>query len=446
MSSTAARASWSAILEVAAGIQGEADFGFAEVPISVQFAGQDHDFGELTLATPAQLASGRIRDPEGNPVDAHVYVYEAQYSPIGQVTEPHFRWAPGSTSRVDADGSFHSIGVSSAPQLRLEIEAEGFLEQEILIDRGADDVDVVLHQDLGIRGRLVIPAGFLAGDFYLRFHPGILPEEFDYLPGPNTQATPDETGAFRISGLASDAPGTLLAVHRDSGVVLAQVDGIAPARSEAPGDPRLDPLQLPELHHYRLEVFGPSGGKGPTYSWDLVAPEIHVLKTYWYSAGSAREMVVASPSITVGILANGYLYQEVQLTPGENEVRLERAPLVQFLAPDLPKLPEGLRYSVDLEALDGPDLLDQSGSLPAGIGGGVFPVPMSASGRYTVQLSLWDHEHGIGVDITEAGEPWQFEFTIAEEAAGQQIEVPIPVDAIQRAIEDAQAQAAAQGD
>jgi len=411
---------------------------YGTLPVLNSHSQTTTDFGEQRLQLSERLVSGQVLSPAGVPVHATISLTAPEVAPIGQDIGLAAEYAaiPDSRSTDLGEGRFEAFGISEENVLRLKVSATGFLPQELDVNKGSSGIRIVLAPDLGIPGRLVVPEGFAAKEFRIIYRAGIKPpSEADWWEN-QQEATPDAQGNFRISELKEAAPGFLAVFHRDSALKILQVEQVVPIASEELVDPRLDPLTLPELFRFQVKAGGP-GDDSPMLQWGILDPPGMADRGFGYTWGGNFDFVLLRPQAKIGILADGFRYQEVTVVPGENQISLKRAPLVQFQATELPQLPDGLRYSISLDSLDGPDMLDLTTSLPEGIGGGVFPAPMPASGRFTVRLKVRNRETGVDAEVLDGTEPWAFTFEIAEEAAGQLIDIPIPVEGILDAIQKA---------
>lgn len=426
-------------MQFTAGPTSHERFGYGALELLSTYAGQDHDFGDFVLGSPTLLAAGTVQDASGNPLEASVLAYHAQYHPLDADAAPDFDWVPGVNTEHGEVGSFRTMGVSDSPVIRLTVSADGFAEKQVTVDRGSEGVSVVLHADLGIAGRLQVPPGLEAKSMVVRFLADGGPRQFDQYRGSFPDAIPNEEGVFRIAEIPERVPGAVAVLDRGSGILLGMVEAVVPTLIDEVGDPRLDPLVLDEVFHYQVNLVGPNGGKIRGFTWSLEDDRDVMPDNGNYDFGDDFSFLWAEDRATVSILANGYRITTANLSPGENTIEILRAPLVLFEAPDLPTLPEGLRYSIKLDSLDGPDLLDLQTNLPKGAAGGVFPVPMPGTGGFQVELTVWNSETGTAADVLIDGEPWTFDFEIEENPTGQKIAVPLPVDAIQQAIQEAQA-------
>ncbi|MGB0952038.1 MAG: hypothetical protein ACPG31_02320 [Planctomycetota bacterium] len=426
-------------MQFTAGPTGDARFGYAKLELLSTYAGQDQDFGDLTLAGTTLLAAGTVQDASGNPLEANVLAYQAEYHPLDADAAPDFDWAPGSNTEHGDAGAFRTFGVSNSPTIRLTVSAEGFAEKQVTVDRGSEGVSIVLQTDLGIAGRMQVPAGLNPRDTVVRFLADGEPRQFDQYRGQYPDAIPNEEGEFRIAEIPERVPGAVAVIDRESGLMLALVESVVPTMLGEVGDARLDPLILDGVHSYQVKIVGPNGGKIRGFTW-MLEYDFTVMQDHGnYDFGDDFTFLWTEERATVSILANGYRITTAELKPGENTVEILRAPLVMFEAPDLPTLPDGLRYSIELDSLDGSDLLDLDTNLPSGAAGGVFPVPMPGTGDFQVKLSVWNRETGASAEVLVDGEPWVFDFHIQENATGQKIAVPLPVDGIQAAMKEAQA-------
>lgn len=423
-------------LRFTAGPTGDPRFGYGTLLLMSTHAGQDQDFGELILAGPTLLASGTVQDASGNPLDAYVAAHHATYHPLDPDAAPSFDWTPGGHSEKPALGAFRAVGVTDSPLVQLKASAEGFAEKMVTVDRGSEGVTIVLHADYGIAGRLEVPDGFDPKDLMVRFLADGGPRGFDKYRGAYPHATPDAEGNFRIAEIPERVPGAVAVIDKEGGFKLALVESVVPTLIGEAGDPRLEPLVLDQVFAYAVKVVSPTGGKVRGFTWALEGELDPLQDNGNFDFGDDFGFLWTGERATVAILADGYRVTIAELQPGDNEVELLRAPLVQFEAPELPALPEGLRYSIKLDSLDGPDILDLETNLPTGAQGGVFPVPMPGTGNFQVQLSVWDRKTGASVDVLVDNEPWVFDFHISEQG-GQAIHVPIPVSGVEAAVQEA---------
>ena len=426
-------------LQFTVGPSGHPRFAYGTREILQSQAGQDQDLGDLLLQAPTLLAAGNVRNAAGVPLEASVSAAQAYYNPFDPEAEPEFDWTPGSELHRGEDGAFRITGIPKSQTVRLSASANGYAEKVVSVDRGCEGVEIVLATDLGIPGRLQVPAGIHHNDLIVRFFADGETRQFQkYNNSRYPDAGPKEDGSFRIAEIPDRIPGAVAVQHRHTGILLALVESVVPTILGETGDPRLDPIDLGQLQAYRVEVESPFGGKVRGLRWAIADDGALLPEDGEYDFGNDFDFLWIKTQATVHVLADGFLITTANLTPGDNFVELRSAPLVQFEAPDLPALPEGLRYSIQLDSLDGPDLLDLHTNLPTGAQGGVFPVPMPGTGRFQVQLSVWNRETGKSADVLVDGEPWLFDFRVGDQAAGQKIEVPIPVEGIEQAVEIAQ--------
>lgn len=427
----------SPLLKLTVGPSFNPNFAFGTMPIDPNLRGQSADFGDQIVQTRAPLVSGQVHNAEGDPLDPYVRVLQVIDHPLLDHDDPQYENVEGVDTVIQDDGTFVTTGVSLSSLLKVTFQVNGYVQQELLVDLGTTDLDIVMQTDLGIAGQLQVPEGFQPNEFLMVFLAGTEVPDRRGWTNQGTTAIPSEQGDFRVAGLSSATPGVLAVYHDASGALLKVVNNLAPAPTTAASDPRLMPLSLDNLFRYKVLVEG-SGSKTPSFLWSVLVPEHPAGYADSYSFGGDIDLILQQQTATIGILADGYRYLETEIAPGLNEFELERAPLVQFHAPDLPRLPEGFQYFVELDSLDGPTMLNQSGSPPQGIGGGVFPVPMPASGRFAIQLSVRNTATEKIVPVLRDAQAWNFAFEIREDAVGQRIDVPIPVDAIQVALEEAQ--------
>ncbi len=409
---------------------GQVDIPLAQVEGAIEFGTQI-----LRLSEP--LASGKVLAPDGTPLKASISIRENVVSPLGGGAEPSLEYVPGARTIQETPGVFEKWGVSQAPTLELEVSANGFLPQTLTVDRGATGLEFILAPDLGVAGKLTIPEGFAAKEFRVAFRAGIEPPEETSWWNREFEDTPAEDGSFRVNELRDAAPGYLAVFHQGSRLKVAEFANVVPVSVDGPQDPRLAPIALATLYRFHAQATGP-GDDSPMLQWSRVDKEVPLNDSFNFSFSGKVEFVSTDDTATVALLADGFRYQETVIPAGESQIELERAPVVQFQAPDLPTLPNGFRYSIELDAVDGPDLLDLTTSLPEGIGGGVYPAPMPASGKFNVRLRVRNTKTGEVVEVRDGEKPWEFGFEIAEEAAGQLVNVPIPVQGIEEALAQAQ--------
>lgn len=410
---------------------------YGEVPIPLEQEQHAIDFGRQVLALSEMLVAGSVTTPDGSKLKARIEAQDNKVSPLADLNKPNLDLVEGSRTIHKEDGSFEEWGVSQQATLLVKVSAEGYLPQSLTVNRGATGLSFVLAPDLGVGGRLSLPEGFAAKEFRVVFRAGIEAPKDSAWWKREMEDTPQEDGQFRIAELKDAAPGYLAVFHQGSSLKVAEFANVVPVPVDGPQDPRLDPVPLSKLYRFHVQATGP-GDDSPMLQWARMDRHADKDKGFNFTFSGKLEFVSDQDSAKVAILADGFLYQEYLLQAGSTEVTLQRAPMVQFQAPELPTLPKGYRYSIDLDALDGPDLLDLSTSLPEGIGGGVYPAPMPASGQFSVRLNIRNSETGEMVSVLDGENPWEFSFEIAEEAAGQLIDIPIPVQAIHDALAQAQ--------
>lgn len=266
------------------------------------------DLGEAVLDAPI-LLGGHTVDRDGNAVPATRVTLRAD---LGESPPFKHGWTWGFCSiRTNPEGAFRFHGDLIGDFQTIEAEKDGYQKQQVKLDAGLGNHQVVLTTGENQFLRVLLPEGFPSSRLRLRLA---------QTTGARSSST--TTRGLRLSEGKMDLdfdPGTfeLSLIMADSEQVMFRAKDVK-IGAGAPQDPRLDPVDLRDvIVNQELTVLGLDGQVLPRYSLMSSGQyREHTLK-----AGYSFYVSRANQSYTVW--AEGHRSQSIQLNGTPLEVQLE---------------------------------------------------------------------------------------------------------------------------
>ncbi len=284
--------------------------------VEVPAGESDFDLGDLALAAGGAI-HGVVTGPGGEPVGRATI----------QARERDRFEAPARTSTTDADGRFRLRGFSS-DLADLGVEASGYpvhVEPDVRVDQ-TDPVLIELRPGASVNGRVLDNGGNgVAGVlvylwFELDYSSDVDPRLWDAVDLRPEQVT-DKDGRFRYDGLAA---GTWSA-EATKGAEGAKLDGI----ELIPGGEREIELVLRTRDRLTVIVATEVGEPVAGAQIRLESPGERLPSGYGRTDGSGRSVIDITPGPATVKVSHDELRNEsrqVELEPGDNELRLELRP------------------------------------------------------------------------------------------------------------------------
>ncbi len=397
--------------------------------LSRDFPPEVTDLGDIPLTEFPLLASGRVVDPKGNPIDgARVEAWEKNAAPL--VLGPSGpAGIPDVETRTDEKGKFLIYGKPLSGTAVLRASRKGWLHSNwIPVQAGEKNVRLVLRKALRLTVEVALPKGGSLMDLSICLD----------IPRP-------KGGHERYNGFASGKNRwTWKGIEQGKGELNIYLGGsdypflriqdllISP-RGECL-DPRVHPLDLRDkIRASFLEVLDPKGRAIPKFT------------VYWGKGLKSRVERLAGQNLllpkgnfsSIWIEAEGYRPKKIPVPLGRTKVVLEPGYPVRLVYagnPPYPKAP--YRFSVSLELVrpeTGPGMPDLKKDPSFFARGGYFlsdktlRISVPFPGTYKVKWTLWEvtvHSEGshfsIGGtprEIHVAGTPSVQEFRVSPDKA-----------------------------
>ena len=161
------------------------------------------DLGELALATGTSIA-GQVTDARGAPLaEARVFAHSGEYDAFYWMMEEDEELRPD--AKTGPDGRFQVVDLPRGAAVRLRVERDGYLPQEVPgVESPKEDLAVVLKPARGLSGRVVGPDGEPVADAAISWL-----QETRQAGGMSSSESPlgrtDEHGVFAVTGLEPGA-------------------------------------------------------------------------------------------------------------------------------------------------------------------------------------------------------------------------------------------------
>jgi len=286
----------------------------------------ENEFGDVPAHEAPLLAGGIVVDEAGNPVEG------ASISAQGLIPpEPGpFQFLHGSFPCIsDAAGNFQLGGVAQPGASVLVAKQPNYLQGRAPLVPGADGHRIVMPSACELTGEVLLDEGIPAREIEVSALRDGKRTQFISRPW-RTSLRPD--GSFALSGLE---PGivTLRLSYTGANFTIFDVPDVTAAVNGAP-DPRLHPLDLRgKIRRVRLLVLDAEGGQLSQAEFAVLNPATSALE--WANTFNGQAVLyLSAPSVTVGLRAPGFAGKLLEGVSQDAEVRLERAPEVEFALED----------------------------------------------------------------------------------------------------------------
>lgn len=393
----------------------------------------DIELGHQTMKAQQLLAAGQLHDADGLPLQGEIEVHHEVHTLHGDYLHSRFDELPGLKLIMNEDGSFQCFGISDSKRLHLKIAVKGFLTQKHIVDSKAEDQDFEFLSDLGVVGRIIIPAGFLPEDFVARYFPkGTEASAFMY--GSGEDGLVQEDGSFRVGSLEDQEPGTIGILHMPTMAVVAQFDGVVPQAGTEPADDRLNPVRLDGLMTAHIKVKSWNGEWISSMQYvvlnylDKVEP-----KELWPSTDEFS-ITTTAPSVRIRLYVVDHKTMELDVHPGENLIQLEQAWQLHLQLQDLPLLDSDLQYIIKPPPLEGINFGRSEPKLSASYGSGRKTLSIETPGEKEIRIGI---RLKTGTNTMRYVYPpeWRFLFEISPDATGLTLPITLSEEIAQSAME-----------
>jgi hypothetical protein len=398
----------------------------AVLDLSAPLQPGENDLGEVMTQVAPLIAGGRVVDENGNSVfGAQI---EAQYQ--GEESQdPLWFLNVRFPSMTDAAGRFSIGGTLRTGEHLLVAKHHSFLDARAPLVLGADSHHLVMPAGCSVSGAVLLDEGNPPREInVLIVRDG---KEVRFIDRPVSYTLrPD--GSFEQGGLTSGLVGVRFRVGL-AGQILAEVPDVMLAPT-APPDPRLNPLDLRgKFRRVRLLVQDQDGVQLQQVSAGLLDGSAGLSR--WPSSWNGQAIFyLTAPSVRVGVLAPGYMGQIIENLSADAEVRLQRAPEVEFVLQDpeiLGKHPSVYLQSIWLSALSRPVstpiALDEAGH-------GRMTLPGWGDYRISLWMPVNDGSEAMPVS-GQSMRDWPA-FTFAPGAPITPVVVPCSLAEVDRAISE----------
>lgn len=406
--------------------------GFGAASELPQHEAGDHDFGTLPLLQPTFLASGKIVDESGLPIDAFIYPHELLRNPADPDAGATPEDAPLRNFRGEAASDFHLTGVSRSDEILLSADGPGFARKEVRIKRGTEGLVIRLTRDYGFEGKIQLPEGLDPRRVWIRFLPdGRDPSERNpYLD----RASAD--GSFRIDEIPPQESGTLIAEYRTGRIPLATLQDQKPTLLADGPTPDLVPWIIPDLQEFHIELLGAEDEVLEGLIWELLeAPgATSPIATGGDIYFDGFRFLWKKEQAHMRLFAPGYRLMEATLVPGTNRIEAVEGQVVHLRVEGLPKVSEGMDYRLRYGHKDGPALLEAQALLPAPEPDGSFRLAFPLPGDYWIAWAVVDQADFRWREIMDGEEPWRGSLTVPDGSGIQGVTVQAPTSEIEAAI------------
>ncbi len=331
------------------------------VDLSRSFPPGENELGDLVVRPAPLLASGRVVDPQGNPVGG-AQVHVESFSVHGPTADDG-AWFPIARiqAETDAEGRFELRGRVEG-RLRVVATHPAFMAGDAEIVPGTRDVVLRLSPARELLGRVLLPDGIDPHALILSFVPAERGED---------GAVPfrlDADGSFRRQGLPPGG-GELVLSCRWTDEELARRT-IGPAGDQ---EVVLDLRGLP-LTTLDLRVRNADGSR-PNFWW-LHPAGAQERRTYVSEA--EVQLVTLAPGFDLVLGGDGTREVRLSGVSGEREVLFQDGFEIVLAVAPVPDLPEGTQLVLQLYADEG----------QGATSGGAFvgQVQLDAAGRGSTQV------------------------------------------------------------
>jgi len=385
----------------------------------------ENDVGSVRMTPAPILASGRVLDPQGRPVE------HASVAPARRVVD---EYDPGAIHldsiwererETDEQGGFTLTGSWPDPDLVLEVEANGYLPVEQLIAPGAQNLEIRLARSYKLSARLIVDPGVDIHRLEIELEsPGSEAENDTDL-----QFVKDAEGRDGLIEFSGAQPGYAdlvirIPTHGGPEKELLRISGILVGGASA--DPRLDPIDLRgKIYGCKILARGEDGSElEDLEAWPVANPassfngwngSVSLLSSRPFGA-----VQVNSPGWRPARLTPAHPIEEVVLVAGL-EVRISSSATA----------PDGYRLGVMLSVADSGSWMHQLQSAFDASGNAHFRV--STPGVYEAIFTLspplqeGENEHrGGGLYVPLPGAEARQRIEVQESGAAQSFRLTAP--------------------
>ncbi|MSR61803.1 MAG: hypothetical protein EXS08_05090 [Planctomycetes bacterium] len=403
----------------------------ARVDLSRSFPPGRIDMGDLVLQPLPLVASGRVVDPEGRPIEG-VTVRGSTRINAPKAERPVFMPSWKLSAETAADGAFALHGSVAHGPVQLGLSETKLRAEPLEVILGATDVELVAFQTGGIAGRLLLDPGIrLIHPLSVSVHPDSHPEAVESTSrglGRRAQKAP---GSFALQGLL---PGSYtLVVAADE--PLFEAHGILVVSGEVANDPRIQEIDLRgRLHLFALALVAPSSSAGlaGVVMFMPAGASAPVYSRHLQGMDSVVELLSTLPQIDATVRVDGYRLEHLTDLGPRTEVHLRTGLCMrltlptEFEPPDPPLLLGAtLVDAADERAGATIQFFDERGELACFV---------PAAGRYKVRWLLERLDTGGGSSGSIEIEPPQF-VDVHEQEGEQSVALQIRPEALARALE-----------
>lgn len=314
----------------------------ALIPLGGRPHGGETDLGEVIMHPPKLILTGRVIDARGAPLywsDISVRRMRDPDEPPG----PPYTWIEALHTQTDHDGHFELTGELPAGEYRLDADQDGYVRRcEIPIQHGMRELEIILLQEGGLKGSLVlpddIPPTWLRIDILKDGGKSRRLEKGDWV-----LSHPAPDGTFLLGELE---PGTydVLVLVPAWRTPLLLIEDVLVEGGVVRDDPRLSELDLRNrLHRVDVEVKGTAGEAVPL-GYVTFAPDGEDDSRVGF-IDCIASLLAATPSVDAVFTAPGYRREEVLGVSDGARVTLARGIPVRLKLPRDFEMPDP-SYSV----------------------------------------------------------------------------------------------------
>lgn len=324
--------------------------------------------GDLVLAPPPLLASGRVVDGAGHPVALAEVQFEVPVREDEDQDEVWYWREVNVPCKSDDSGAFSARAFVDGAEVRLTAAREGLRGEPLEVPVGSGGLALVLQGTGWVAGSLLLDPGVPANDVRvsLRREGGPADEEVAWREG----AEPGADGRFRIEDQLPGRYTLEVGLQRDESLV--EIGGVEVVGGQGARDPRLEGIDLRgRLHVMRVTLvlprpdpdlrgnlsYSPSGMSGG------MSGESGGRERWKWFRENPIVLVTPHARVDATLFAQGYRTEHLAELSGEREVRLRPALAVILALPsgvDLPAPPIYLKAA--LAPVDGDRHIDWGGN------------------------------------------------------------------------------------
>ncbi len=318
---------------------------FAEVDLSQPLPKEVKDLGDLILRPSPVLASGRVVDRDGIPIqDALIRIpsedsrsYKSGVSGAGLYAE------------TNQDGAFLLRGVFLEDLKSIRCDHRYFRTVDISVLDGSHNLNITLERTVEVRGRVLVDRFINESDLMINLY---FRESKNPDHESSTRTIPDRRGKFQIIGAYGDESILEIVNITDYENTFVLYSTLVPNLDQGE-DIDLGTIDLRgKLRQYHVSVLNQEGDM-PRDAW------IHHPESPPGNAQSISlwkmEYSLYGPSEGLPILvgADGYRTQSLVLREQKSTVELLKGPDISIHAKGLPELPSRYRYQLKMISLPG---------------------------------------------------------------------------------------------